>query len=580
MKRDQRAYLRDYYQKNRETIRQKQRESYEGKYERVSAELLRHLQQHPTHGLSRSEIICPDCERLGPFKAPVCLECGRTGLAQLSIHLRESHKISREVYLEKWVLNRGTSLTSAEFRAKKARPGNLRGGKRFTSVTARRTNIGRTRTLRLEAIENRGSRRSVPEKFQSTLRLWPIASRCLKGRERRQVALELDLWANSINRCCQEMHFPSRPACFWRGEPVSDRQLHDLMRDFNLSEVKVAKLMKLPVHRIRRALAQKRKGKPLQVDVAELVLQLRRHLQQQNHRMNVSKIGGRPSKLKTSEAREIPWKFRVLLKEIATLNAELPISTSPIAIERIGELLCQLAQKKQVSLLLFWARPFLSWLCREYGMSREALSSPAAAARAFLAWEYHVSEETIANLLPRRPEVLTDTKDLKRRELLADIDTAIGSEPRMPTLNLLGRLPKLRPRWKGLTPRALASLLKPLGVMSKEWRVGERVMRGYRRTDLGIFSAEETARELGVSLQGLKQWIRLRKIPVPAVVSRAGVRGRSSVRVWTKGDIQAAKKLISSQPRTIFRVSTRIGGDRGVGVHPTKDRGCNLIRSL
>jgi hypothetical protein len=553
MKRDQGAYLRDYYQKNRTEIRRKQRHGYEAKYERVSKELLRHLQEHPTHGLGRAEIICPDCERLGPFSAAVCLECGRMALAQLSIHLREAHEMSREDYLEKWGLNRGTSLTSAEFRAKKARPGNLRGGKPFTVAAARRMNIGRTHTLRPEAIARRGSERAVPEKFQSTIRLWPIVKRCLKGRERRQIALELDLWGNSVNRCCRSVHFPSRPARFWRGEPFGDRQLHDLMRDFNLHEVRIAELAKLPVHRIRKALSQKRKGKPLQIDVANCVLRLRRLLRREKRERSTSRIGGRPPKLMTSEVREIPWKFRALLKEVTALNAELPDTVSKITVDRMGELLCQLARKKKASLLLFWAWPFLTWLKREHGLTREALFPPATAVRGFLAWQYQVSEETIGRLLAKRPVDVTDRQDRKRRELLVDMRTLIGGRPRIATEELLAGLPRLRWRWEKLNAYSLAALLRPLEVKPLEWRDGSRVVRGYRREDMGVHSAGEAAREFGITLQGLKKWISLGKIPIPPTVSRAGVRGRGSVRLWTRADIQAAKSVISAQPRTVFR---------------------------
>ncbi len=533
-------------------IRRKQREAYEAKYERVSAELLAHLRSAPAHALRRSD-VCADCERLAPFKAAVCLECGRQDLMQLSIHLREAHKISREDYLEKWGLNRGTSLTSAEFRVTKARPGNLRGGKPFTTATARRTNVGRTHKLRPEAIKSRGLARETPQRFQSTLLLWPIVRRCLKGRERREIALELDLWVNSVNRCCQSMRFPSRQVRFWRGEPVSDRQLDDLMRDFNLSEVKVAELTKLPTHRIRRALLQKRKGNPLHVEVANRILQLRRHLRREKRNRTISTIGGRPPKLTPSEAREIPWKFRVLVKEISTLNMELPDTASRITVDKAGELLCQLARRNKVSLLLFWAWSFLAWLKREHSLSRQALSPPATAARGFLAWQYQVSEETIGKLLAKKLVRVVDPQDRKRRELLVDMRTLIGDRPRVVTEELLAGLTQLRWRWEKLNAYSLAALLRPLEVKPLEWRDGSRVVRGYRREDMGVYSAGEAAQEFGITLQGLKKWISVGKIPVPPTVSRAGVRGRGTVRLWTKADIQAAKSVISTRRRAVFR---------------------------
>jgi len=564
MKRDHRAYLRDYYQRNRAAIRAQQRRQYETKYVRVSQELLEHLQSHPRHALGSAEIICADCERLGPFRAVVCLECGRADLAQLSIHLREAHKLPREDYLKKWGLKRGASLASPSFRAAKARPANLpRSRPRFTSETARRVNLGRRWTAREKNKASQSPRGNpVTPQFKRKLAYWPIVSQCLKGKERKEITTRFDLWAGTVNRLCQAIGLPSRPARYWRGEPLGQRHVHDLMRDFDLSEVKLARLMGLPVHRIRRPLSQKRKGRTLQLDVANRLLKLRERLRTQTRHSGVRLTGGRPPKLTPSEAREIPWKFRVMVRELNELRKALPSTNQPLAIKVIGECLCALARREEARLLLYWGRPFLAWLKRERDLNTEALSPASTAVTEFFAAEYGVSEDTIQNLLPRRLSAAANGRDLLRRELLVDIGTVMGKQPCVVTSVLLFRLPGLRSQWRRLKhPRQLAALLGPAGVRSHQWRVGARRVRGYRREDLGIHSTEEAAREFGITLKGLKQWIRLGKIPVPPIVSRSGVRGRGNVRLWTRADIEAAKAFKSTQPRTVFRPAASVTGE-------------------
>jgi hypothetical protein len=516
------------------------------KHEWVPADLLHHLQTHPMHALGRPEIICPECERLGPIKPVVCLEdgCGRMGLQQVAAHVRAIHHLSIAAYKRKWDYKRRESLTSPAFHKRRSTLSS-------TAETLRRLRPFVPSSNWRPTTKTSPGARAVPK--ESTIQRWPIVKQCLEGRERRHIAVELDLWVNSVNRCCQRLHFPSKPARFWRGERVSDRQLHDLMKNFKLTEIKIAELTKLPVHRIRRALATKRKGKALQIDVADRVLELQRQLSAEQRRRSATPAGGAPSKLTASEVREIPWKFRILVKEITALDAELPDTASAIAVDKVGELLCQLARKKKISLLLFWARPFLDWFDRQHGMNRKALSPPAEAARDFLAWEYQVSEETIGKLLAKKPADAADTKDRKRRELLVDMRTLMGARPRVATEELLAGLPKIRWRWEKLNAYSLAALLRPLEVKPLEWRDGSRVVRGYRRQDMGVYSAVEAAREFGITLQGLKKWISIGKIPIPPTVSRAGVRGRGSVRLWTMADIQVAKVAISAQSRTVFR---------------------------
>jgi hypothetical protein len=521
--------------------------------QRVSQEFLLHLQANPMHALGRPEIICAECARMGPIKPTVCLEdrCGRVGLRQLAAHVGSIHHLSINNYKRNHDYSPREHMTSPEFHEERSKLSS-------TDETLERLKPFHffTKKQSISAGKGRHSE-AIPSRFKKQP-YWPIASRCLKGRERLHVAAQLGMWPNTVNRCCAAMRFPSRPTRFWRGEPVTDRHLHDLMRDFDLagSEVKVATLTALPIHRIRRALAQKRKGHPLHIEVADKILRIRQQLSEEKQHTGVTASGGRPPKLTPSESREVPWKFRVLLREIRILSELLP-SASRVPIPEIGELICSSACKgKARRMLLFWARPFLAWLTREHDLNPKALSSPAAAARGFFASQYQVSEDTIENLLPKKALASDDRSDLKRRKLLVDLDTLMADELRLPTSEILRRLPDLRHCWRELKhPRSLAALLRPLGVQPRELRVGNHVVRGYRREDLGIYSAEDVAIQVGVTLQGLKQWIRLGKIPVPPIVSRSGVRGRGSIRLWTKADIAAVKATISMGSRTVYRVS-------------------------
>lgn len=539
MKRDQRAYLQSYYQRNREAIRGQQRASYEAKCENVSVELLQHLRSNPVHSREAVE-TCADCERLGRFRLVVCLECGRAGLAQLSIHLREAHRLSRETYLEKWNLPRGTSLTSPEFRTTKARPKNLRGGKPFTSETAWRVNLGRRWTLRGKRA--RPAERQAPRATALSRRLrpstvadWGIAERRLRGMENKQIAAELRISPALVNRRCRELGFPpGEPVRFLHGEPVGDRQLDALLCDGALTVRAAAQRMQVKPHRISRALA--RAGRPLPQDLGEKVAS-------EIARLKASLRG--PAKLLEHEREELRWKATVLRREIRALYCELKEHDSL----RPEQALCRLARRSRITLLFRWGREFLAWLSQQYnsGAVCSGLSRAFEVARDFLAHEYSVSPETLRRAALRE-KIAPISESLRQRRVLADLRTAFRDRTRMPTAELFSELKGLghAPWTKLRSEKGLGAVLTSLGLRSQNiWMGDGKVQKGYSRGDLKVFSTAGVARLLGVAQITMKHYAWKKTIPLPPLVVRTGTRGAGRVRVWTERDIEAAKRALN-----------------------------------
>jgi len=549
MKRDQRAYLASYYQKNRAAIRRKQRESYEAKYERVSKDLLHHLRAHPAHALGRLEVICPDCERLGPFKTAVCLECGRYGLAQLPIHLREAHKMPREDYLERHGLNRGTSLTSAEFHATRSRlsstPETLRRLKRFTPATARSINLGRRHTLRKEAIESRKSGRAVerPKQAPCKVRPWSVALGCLEGKERKSIARELKVTQARVNKLSLAMGFtPGRPARYFRGEAVTDRFVRGLMRDARLSPAEIATRAKLPVHRVTRALS--RPGRALQLDVADALLAMRRNITEESRRTTATPRGGHPKLLLPSESGEILAKYAVLVKEFRYVASD-DDSSKPLTKDQLSSRICTLARQGKASMLLRWMREFMEWR-RSQAQGDNPLArilSPAFdVAREFLAEQFGISARTLKEVLSsrsRRRPPLTD----KQRRIALDLGVLFGERGEATTEEILAALGRHRDSWRGIDSHKLAQLVKPFGAFPKNIRISGDVRKGYALANLRTFTTAEVAQRVGFAYATLKQYISRGIITAPPMVRRMKSRGRVTVRSWTHRDIE---RLLSS----------------------------------
>lgn len=539
MKRNQSAYLAKYYEKNRAAIREKQRESYEAKYEIVSSEVLAHLRAKPVHALGAAE-ICADCERLGPFSVVVCLECGRAGLAQLAIHLNVSHKLSRHAYLEKWNLNRGTSLASPKFRETKARPANLHGGMPFTAETARRVNLGRRWTSR-EKRRVIGSKRHQPITALSRRLLasgvsdWAVAQRRLQGMENRAIALELKISSALVNRRCKALGFPRGEAArFWRGDPVGDRCLRDMLRDGALTVQDAAQRMGVKPHRISRALA--RAGRALPLDLGSAVVsqlaQLKQNLQG-------------PGKLLEYERRELHWKASLVRREIRAIHSELKRHPSM----KLDEALCRLARNGSVTVLFRWGREFLEWISQQCnpGAVRHELSRAFEVARDFLASEYGVSSETVRRVILEMKTAAPNREALQHRRALLDLRTAFGDRRKIPTAELFSQLKNLgRAPWTKLgSEKRLGGILGVMGMKSRNiWMSDGRVLKGYSRSDLRVYSTVEVARLLGVATITMKHYAWKKAIPLPPLVARAGVRGAGRIRVWTERDIEAAKRAL------------------------------------
>jgi hypothetical protein len=540
MKRDRRAYSQTYYKEHKAELRLKQRQGYEAKYERVSAELLTHLQSEPAHTLRRSD-VCADCERLGPVRVVVCLECGRAGLMQLSIHLREAHKLTRDGYLTKWGMNRGTSLASAEFRAIKARPKNLRGGRVFTSSTARRANLGRRWTLRetrrvaSEGVQPRAT--TLSHRLQwSTVSDWAIAERRLRGVENKKIAAELQISPALVNRRCSEMGFPRGEAArFWRGEPVTDRQLRALLTDGTLTVRAAAQQMNVKPHRLSRALA--RSGRPLPLDLGEKFIR-------EIARLKAALRG--PSKLLEHERDELHWKSTMVRREIRALHGELKAhgSMSP------AEALCRLTRLGRATILFRWSLEFLAWLSQQYDPAavRSELSRAFEVTRDFLAHEYGMSPETLRRATLEKETAATSRETLQQRRALLDLRTVFGSRPRMTTAELISKLKSLeRAPWTKLrSEKRLGGILASLGMKSQNiWMGDGKVLKGYSRGDLRVYSTAEVARLLGVAQITMKHYTWKKTIPLPPLVVRTGTRGAGRVRVWTERDIEVAKRALN-----------------------------------
>jgi predicted transcriptional regulator len=545
MKRDQRAYLANYYQRNRAAIRRKQREAYEAKYEYVCAELLAHLRlpMNSSHA-TESDTNCAECERLGPVKAAACLECGRAGFAQLSIHLGEAHKITRDDYLAKWNMPRATSLTSPEFRATKARPKNLRGGRRFTSESARRVNLGRRWSLRqprsVEA-ERAGPRPTALSRRlgRSPVSDWAIAERRLRGMENKDIAAHLRISPALVSRRCRKMNFPpGDPVRFWHGEPVTDRQLRALLTDGALTVRAAAQRMIVKPHRISRALA--RSGQPLPFDLAEKVVR-------EFARLKEALLG--PSKLLGHEREELHWKPTVLRREIRALHGELKAYST---MTQTKEALCRLVRHGRASTLFRWSREFLAWLSEQYDDSdtdvRPMLSRAFEVVRDFLAHEYGVSSETLRRTTLRRETVTSSQETLRQRRALLDLRTVFGNESKIPTADLLSQLKRVgHAPWTKLgSEKRLGRILSSLGMKSRNiWMGDGKVLKGYLRDDLRVYSTAEVARLLGVAMITMKHYVWKKTIPLPPLIERIGARGAGRVRLWTEQDVEAAKRSLN-----------------------------------
>jgi hypothetical protein len=544
-------YFRNYYKQHREEIRHQQRQGYEQEYQFASDDLLRHLREHQSHALDkfREDEVCAECQRMG-LRPAVCLECGRIGLDTLDLHLRLVHKVRATDYREKWGYNLGTSLTSLAFRDKRSDLSNTPQSKaRMKKIRITPETTGRRHKLRPEAIEARISRRGgeavTPTKLTRRLKpvnmpKWAIVSRRLEGKENEQIASELGISETLVNKVCRVRGLPvGRPARYWRGEAMSDHHLVDVMRDHNIGSSDLAERTGLPAHRIQRAL--RRKGRSLQLDVADRVLQFRRNLL--DERTGARPLGGRHGQLLPSEEEEFRWKYGVVLKEIRTLCDALADQKRLITPENIGELLCALAQRGQVRTLLLWASEFLEWLGKDAynDMIAKRLSPPYEATREFLADQFAIEQTRLRELLAKKK---SPTQTLSGRCLLLDLRIIVGARRSIPTRELLTDLPRLRDRWRQLSEHSLANLLRPLGIEPVNVRVGKHVLKSYRRSDICFYTTQETAVRLGVALVTLKNWISDGKIPAPPIIRRVGIRGSGNVRLWVEADIQTAKSTL------------------------------------
>lgn len=549
-KEKKRANHHAWYERNGAALNARRKAAYEARQPRVSPELLDHLRKNPTHSFGLDDVACVDCLRLGPFEAVVCLECGRHGLKQTAIHVREKHGLSWRDYQENWVLSRKRSGASPEYHAKRSRlssdPENLRRLKQlsFTPETARRANLGRRHTLREK---RKMPNRAAPPQTKLSRRLgprraypsdWSIASRRLAGVKTKQIATELHVSVSYVNECCRAMGLPSKAAFFWRGEPVGDRHLQSLLRESDSTLKSMTARLDVKPYRIRAA---RRRGEALPFDLGRKIKALLQELELRRPQRQ---------RLRAYEKEEIAWKARALRSEMDRLRAELAKEPA----RGVEAVLCQLAREGRVALLFRWGREFMGQFTEPGRTARanakalaDTLSRTTEVTHEFLAEVYGVSTETI-----RRSAQLEESNAhlaLQQRRVLVDLLVAFGEELWIPTRELLARLRALglAPWMRTRSARELATILRPIGMEPRNQRRGAQVLKGYRREDLKAYTTKEAAQKLGVAIITLKQYISRRTVPVPPLVRRRGVRGRGSVRVWADVDIASAQATLDSR---------------------------------
>lgn len=510
--RDRKAYNAAYYQKNKRSIRAQQNIAYRSKFRYASAELLEHLRSSPTHATGRlaERENCPTCIQKGAELA-VCLECGRMNLRARGAHPCKKGR---------------ASLTSPEFRRYRSKlsssPENVKRLKQM-AFTSERTSV-----------VNRGRKR--PLFARPDVKNWPIAELRLAGEEYGAISEKLGVSQPFVLRRCRAMGFPpGAPVFFWRGEPVSPRLLRELMRERGLDTAVLASKIGLHIHRIQRALRDKKRGL-LRRDIAGRLLEaiIAQPL------LHVGPAG-RTRKLSSAARKELAGKYRALLGAIQTVVAELGEIESAGRAD-VGEAICRLARNRSDGrMLLFWSAEFFDWLDRNAppDMVVQCLSPPHDTARQFLAEQFGVKLDRSPDALPTRDDA-KPISDADRQSIL-DVYRAFGESKTLHTRDLLSNLRATEGPSAKLTERKLGRLARLAGHVSTTIRHGQTVLKGYRRADFGFFTTPQVANTLVISVATLKARIADGTIPAPAPSRSSGVRGAGRVRVWLPDDIRKAK---------------------------------------
>ncbi len=543
-----------WYAANRENLIIRRRAAYAAKQPVVSGELLLHLRDYPTHALGVNEDVCIECARLGPFDPVVCLICGRQRLDQAATHVGKQHRLSWRSYQDQFGLARKRSGASPRLREAQSRRSkspamiaslNEHG---FDSETAKQINRNRKFALRER---RRTSKQSEPRRTSLSRRLqpvsgldWSIASQRLTGIPSRYIAAKLHVSESLINARCRAWGLPPKAACFWRGEAIGDRHLQLLLRESNSTLKALGAQIDVRPYRLRAA---RRRDEAFPADIGRKIVE---------QLIGLEKRRPVRQRLLAYQKTELRWKAESLRRDLETLRAELRERIEKQAPASIEGLLCHLMRRKKIALLFRWGREFVEWTTGQEGRRRlntalllKNMSRIADETYNFLANEYGVSPETVRRAL-REDNVEQPPVDARERGMMVDLLNVLDRQEWTASTELLAALKAsgLMPWAQMHSTKALASILKPLGLRPRNRRDGSHVLKGYRRCDLRFYTTAEAARKLQVSRITLKKYISRGTIPVPPLVRRRGVRGRGRIRVWTESDLSAAVEALLARP--------------------------------
>jgi hypothetical protein len=503
----------------------------------------------------------------------VCRECGWSG-KQFGNHLRQEHGelkygdvSAAESYKEKYGYNVGTALITPDLHKQLSahkRDGRSREHLRAVRASPQKmleARLARKRSVRTEYGLKTAAKPIGPILDRQKVSDWSIAKPRLEGHTDSQICRIVGLSLNShgpVQQRLRRIGFPMRHGYvvgFWRGKPMTGKNINDLLSDFGLTKREAAKRSGLDWSLIQRAIYKQ--DRCLALHTRELFLTLRRSLVAEHRHKAATSLGGRSNLLLPSEREELPSKYNALRAEIDIFRGwlrEQKERHADVAANHAGEFLCRQARKGEVRLLLFGALEFFSWIEKAYGQVAYNPDAwiPSELAFEFLAHEYNVSNETVRRIAFQEPRTEAEFDDRPGRNLLADVRRIFQARQTMPTCELIMALKVPNSvQWKDLTPQGLAEALRTYGFTIQNLRLGTRVIKGYPRP--GIYTTSEAAERLGKHPTTLRRWVRSRKVPAPPRMRSTGMNAR----VWTDSDIKKVRDVVAKNRKNFHPLQSR-----------------------
>jgi hypothetical protein len=433
-------------------------------------------------------------------------------LKSLVVHLSSEHEMTTAQYKEKWGYNRETGLICDSMKPTFGRMArSLRGGvhrdrhrlvKRLLEMlpAARRTK---------KRLEYRLDRRDK-QKGRARPDLWKkspdgrvatdleIARLHLQGVTRTKIAKAVGLkYGESVSARLLRMGFPSgRASIYDRGEPVTGKNLLDLCRDAQWTRTEFAQRLQVSISCVYNRMSPSRVTRSLPVEMAKVLLAVRKGFIEDYRRRGATTRGGRPKTLLASEKASLPNNYHALRQELKLLRGWLLEQSRTPDIGKAWEWLCQQSREGRARTLLFWPR-FFRWLKDSLteGFFLAGNWAPHEVTIDFLAAEYDASEETVRRIIYGPAEERRDGAAWKNEpltvKLLNGLRTVFMDRPAISSAELVALLNGLKDSSRGqfsLTQPKLADSLRPLGVRSRNVRVADRVVKGYTRKDLEALS--------------------------------------------------------------------------------------------